>query len=72
MNMNKGKPPKETGKEYIIEMSNHPAAVGSWNAVEESFHIASLQLGMYGGELIDSYYENQFIDEKDITGWIEI
>ena len=72
MKFKEGTPPKISSKQYILAMSNHPDAVGAWNSEEESFIIADMQCSMRGEEPYDCWYETSFINEKDITGYIEL
>ncbi len=72
MEFKKGIPPKEPINQYILEMKNHPVAVGAWNNEEGSFIIASLQCSERNNEPYDCWYDTEFIEEKDIVGWIEL
>ena len=72
MEFKKGIPPKIEAKQYVLEMSNHPACCGCWNGSENSFVIATVQCTIHEGKLYDSYYEAMFINHKDITGYCEL
>jgi len=67
-----GLPPKESSKQYILELNSHHVAVGAWNDEEESFIIASFKCSVRNEEPFDCWFDTEFINEKDIAGWCEL
>lgn len=72
MKFTKGIPPKTEGKQYILDMSNWPTCVGMWNECEKSFLIANPQCVIHNSEPWDHYYEAEWVNEKNIMGWVEL
>ena len=46
--------------------------VAVWSDADKQFVYASPRIDMYQGEWNMHYFENEYIDEKDILGWREL
>jgi hypothetical protein len=46
--------------------------VAIWSGADKQFVYANIQVDMYKGEWNMHYFENEYIDEKDILEWREI
>jgi len=48
------------------------AGVAIWNDTDKSFVFANLQIDLFEGKWNDTYFENEYVQEKDITKWREL
>lgn len=72
MDMKKGIPAKIDGKQYILEFKSMPLTIGMWNGLEKSWVIATPQCSVNDGSLFDCCYENEWVNDEEIVGWMEV
>ena len=58
-------------RQIVIEHSMG-TSVAIWSEADEKFVYANVQTDMYNGEWNMKYFENEYIEEKDILNWREI
>jgi len=58
-------------KQVIIECGLG-TGVAIWNDTDKSFVFANLQIDLFEGKWNDTYFENEYVQEKDITKWREL
>jgi len=58
-------------RQIIIE-TTYGKRVAMWNEQGNQFVYADPAADMYKGKWNMSYYENEYIDEKDIIGWSDL
>ena len=58
-------------KQIIIE-TKQITAVAIWSEANKKFVYASIQTNMYEGKWNMNYFENEWIEEKDILKWRKI
>jgi len=58
-------------KQIIIECGLG-IGVAIWNDTDKSFVFANLQIDLFEGKWNDTYFENEYVQEKEITKWREL
>ena len=65
--------PMETApkdKAILLDVGLPWLVSGVWNNADETWVYANVQVGMYEGDLYDTYFENEY--EKEPLGWLPI
>ena len=65
-NENMSEAPRD-GTVILLDVGMPWAVTGAWNPVAEEWVYASLQIGFFEGEYVDTYFENEH--DKEAFAW---